>query len=65
MENFKFFVVGDGGVGKFSFFLVYIIYVFLLEYIFMVFDNYIDIVMVDGDWKCLEFWDIVKRVCVS
>lgn len=65
MENFKFFVVWDGGVGKFSFFLIYIIYVFLLEYIFMVFDNYIDIVMVDGDWKCLEFWDIVKRVCVS
>lgn len=49
MENFKFFVVGDGGVGKFSFFLIYIIYVFLLEYIFIVFDNYIDIVMVDGD----------------
>lgn len=65
MENHKFLVVGDGGVGKSSLLLTYTTHAFPSEHIPTVFDNYIDTVMVDGDRKCLELWDTAKRVRVS
>nr|XP_019921996.2 rho-related protein racA isoform X2 [Crassostrea gigas] len=61
MENLKFLVVGDGGVGKSSLLMTYTTHAFPSEHTPTVFDNYIDTVMVDGDRKCLELWDTAKR----
>lgn len=65
MENLKFLVVGDRGVGKSSLLLTYTAHAFPSGYTPTVFDSYIDTVMVDGDRKCLELWDTAKRVRVS
>lgn len=52
-------VVGDGVVGKICLLIFYIINKFFLEYVFIVFDNYVVTVMIGGEFYTLGLFDIV------
>lgn len=61
MQIIKCVVVGDGVVGKICLLIFYIINKFFLEYVSIVFDNYVVTVMIGGEFYTLGLFDIVGQ----
>lgn len=61
MQIIKCVVVGDGVVGKICLLIFYIINKFFLEYVLIVFDNYVVTVMIGGEFYTLGLFDIVGQ----
>ena len=69
MQNLKVVVVGDGAVGKSCFLIAYATHSFPKEYVPVVFHNYDNNVMVDGEPFQLSIYDTGKKrshcMCVA